>query len=87
MIEYAYIPIAKAAELPNPESYGVRIAVYVEGYPPDILDSNGQGIPNILEMEGNPFTEPQKIDIEALGGQWFQDAAAYLEWKQSLIDQ
>lgn len=85
MSQYAYIPLSVASELPNPESYVVRIAAYVAGYPPDLVDSNGNGIPNIFELEQPAFTEPQKLDIEALGGQWFADAAAYLAWKQSLL--
>jgi hypothetical protein len=41
MPQYAYIPLAQAGNLPNPEGYHIRLAVYVAGYPPDLIDSNG----------------------------------------------
>ena len=84
MPQYAYIPLAQAPSLPSLESYRVRIAMYVPGYPPDLIDSNGIGIPNILELDVPAFTEPQKVDILALNGQWFPDAESYLAWKASL---
>jgi hypothetical protein len=84
MPQYAYIPLAQAPSLPDLEGYWVRLAVYVPGFAPDLVDSNGNGIPNILELDVPEFTEPQKVDIVALNGQWFPDAAAYLAWKASL---
>jgi hypothetical protein len=84
MPQYAYIHLAQAPSLPDLEGYRVRLAVYVPGFAPDLVDSNGNGIPNILELDVPEFTEPQKVDIVALNGQWFPDAAAYLAWKQSL---
>jgi hypothetical protein len=84
MPQYAYIPLAQAGNLPAPDGYPIRLAVYVAGYPPDLIDSNGNGIPNILELDVPEFTEPQKVDIVALNGQCFPDAAAYLAWKASL---
>lgn len=85
MIQYAYIPLAKAPELLNPESYGVRIPVYLKGYLLDIKDSNGNGIVNILELEGNPFTPEQVSNIEVLSGQVFANVDLYLAFKNSLI--
>jgi hypothetical protein len=85
MPQYAYIPIARTGNLPYPQNYAVRLAVYVPGYAPDVVDSNGNGIPNILELDAPAFTDTQKADILALEGQWFEDAAAYLAWKESLV--
>jgi hypothetical protein len=85
MPQYAYIPIARTGNLPYPQNYAVRLAVYLPGYAPDVVDSNGNGIPNILELDVPAFTDTQKADILALDGQWFEDAAAYLAWKESLL--
>jgi hypothetical protein len=84
MNQYAYIPLSEAGNLPFPEGYPVRLAVYVAGFDPDMLDSDGKGIPNILELEGVPFTEAQQDDIWNLGGEWFENAESYLAWKESL---
>jgi hypothetical protein len=85
MPQYAYIPLAQAGNLSNPNDYAIRLAVYVEGYSPDMVDSNGHGIPNILELDVPEFTEAQKTDVLALGGQWFPDSEAYLKWKESFL--
>jgi hypothetical protein len=84
MNQYAYIPLSEAGNLPEPEAYPVRLAVHVCGFDPCMQDTNGNGIPNILELEGVPFTEAQQEDIEDLGGEWFENAEAYLAWKASL---
>jgi hypothetical protein len=84
MPQYAYIPLAQAPSLPDLEGYRVRLAVYVPGFAPDLADSNGNGIPNILELDVPELTFTQRANVEMLGGQCFPDAAAYLAWKQSL---
>ena len=84
MPQYAYIPLAQAGNLPNPDGYAIRLAVYVPGFAPDLVDSNGHGIPNILELDVPEFTDTQKADILALEGQWFPDAETYLAWKNTL---
>ena len=84
MPQYAYIPIAQAGNLPDPDEYAIRLAVYVAGFAPDLEDSNGNGIPNILELDVPSFTPQQAADIVALGGQHFPDAETYLAWKASL---
>ena len=86
MPEYVYIPLAQAGNLPAPDGYPIRLAVYVPGFAPDLTDSNGQGIPNILELDVPQFSEAQKVEITALGGQWFPDAETYLAWKDSLVN-
>jgi hypothetical protein len=83
MPQYAYIPLAQAGNLPAPDNYAIRLAVYVAGFAPDLVDSNGNGIPNILELDVPEFTEAQKADILTLNGQWFPDAASYLAWENS----
>jgi hypothetical protein len=84
MPQYAYIPLSQAGNLPDPDGYPIRLAVYVAGFAPDLTDSNGNGIPNILELDVPEFTDTQKADIAALGGQWFPDADTYLAWKASI---
>jgi hypothetical protein len=86
MPQYAYIPLSQAGHLPRPDGYPIRLAVYVAGFAPDLTDSNGNGIPNILELDVPEFTDTQKADIAALGGQWFVDAERYLNWKDSLVN-
>ena len=86
MPQYAYIPLAQAGNLPTPDGYPIRLAVYVAGIAPDLTDSDGHGIPNILELDVHEFTDPQKADILALEGQWFPDAETYLGWKNSLVN-
>ncbi|MBX3103076.1 MAG: hypothetical protein KF690_11250 [Bacteroidetes bacterium] len=85
---YAYIPLSAASRLAAPAGYPVRIPVYVQGYLPDMLDSNGQGIPNVLEMESDSggFTQDQMFDIEQLGGQYFESAEVYSGWMHSLLN-
>lgn len=76
--QYAYIPLAQVLNLPNPDTYTVRIAAYRAGVAPDVQDSNGVGIPNVIQMEMVSFTDEQKADIIALGGEWFESATDYL---------
>jgi hypothetical protein len=85
MPQYAYIPLAQAPSLPDLEGYRVRLAVYVPGFATDLVDSNGNGIPNILELDVPEFTQQQETDIYALGGERFPDAETYLAWKDSLV--
>lgn len=78
---YAFIPLSKASELATPSAYIVRIPVYLPGYDPDITDSNGVGIPNILELEA---IEIEEAPIDALGGLVFADADLYIAYKASI---
>ncbi|MFO0419237.1 MAG: hypothetical protein ACK53T_07515 [Planctomycetota bacterium] len=82
---YAFIPLDRATELPNHNGYIVRIPQYLAGFAPDLLDSNGLGIPNVLELEEPEMTEAQKADVIELGGQWFENAETYLAYKQQLV--
>lgn len=84
---YAFIPLAHATQLANPNGYIVHIPQYLAGFAPDLLDSNGFGIPNVLELEQPEMTEAQKTDITALGGLWYPDADAYLAYKEQLAPQ
>lgn len=88
MPQYAYISLSAAHQLPNPESYIVRIAKYIPGVQPDLLDSNAYGIPNVLELESgiDGFTPEQSGDITALGGHVFADAATYQAHMDSLVN-
>ena len=81
---YGYIPFNNAPSLAAPESYVVRVPLYVEGYTPDILDSNNLGIPNIIAManEGD-FTLEQQANINQLGGQCFADSDGFVAWKEN----
>lgn len=84
---YAYIPLAQAANLNLLEDYGVRVPMYVSGFNPDLLDTNGVGVPNIFELETLNLSSEQKNNIVALGGQWFESADLYAAWKKSLIEE
>jgi hypothetical protein len=84
--QYAYISLANAPMLAAPESYTVRIARHVPGFAPDLTDSNGYGIPNIIELECEVFTQPQLDDITALGGQSFATAEDYIDWQERLAN-
>lgn len=85
MPSYAYIRLSNAPLLPDIEQYSVRIAKYIEGLAPDMIDSNGNGIPNALEIEQpSPFSFQQIAEIEALGGKIFNSATEYLDHLHNL---
>jgi hypothetical protein len=82
MAEYAYIPIGNIQQNDTViDSILVRLTTYVEGKYPSVLDSEGNGIHNILELEDATLTEAQRLRIAELQGQWFPDAASYIAWK------
>lgn len=73
MKEYAYIPIAKAAQVADPDSYAVRVLLQVFK-PTGLYDTYGEEMMEAanylcLESDANGFTQAQQDDIAALGGE------------------
>lgn len=82
MRQYGYIPIAHQGNLPNQNSYIVRIAVFIDGVAPTTYDAQGLGIVNALELEVAQLNNGQKTSIVARNGEWFESCDDYIAWKE-----
>lgn len=69
MSQYALIPILKANELQ--ETYSIAT--------PETWKIT-KGTTEYGGLEENVFNDIQKAEIEALGGQWFNDATEFKNW-------
>lgn len=73
MSQYAFIPILKSNELQETYSIATPKTWVIK-----------KGVETFGGLEDYEFTDAQKMEIEALGGQWFEDGEGYINWLNTL---